>query len=179
MIENDCCWDARKGEEAASQWVGNDEEGLALLSRLNVDNYTGDYYAARNSLMVKYGYDMFADRTDYNLSAAQYFNPYYSLSDFLNYINAEYTVYEYFISSEEFNKFSLSGRYEYQVPYYNINGNNDYQTNYLIAQNYFDKINAPNKKIYIMENTTHGLLESKSKEFSEILHEIAAINNPK
>lgn len=166
-------------KEAAAEWVGNDEEGLTLLSRLNVDNYTGDYYAARNSLMVKYGYDMFADGTDYNLSAAQYFNPYYSLSDFLNYINTEYTVYESFISSEEFNKFSLAGRYEYQVPYYNINGDKDYQTNYLIAQDYFDKIEAPNKKMYIMENTTHGLLESKSKEFSEILHEIAVTNNPK
>ena len=27
--------------------------------------------------------------------------------------------------------------------------------------------------MYIMENTTHGLLESKSEEFSETLHEIA------
>lgn len=166
-------------KEAASQWVGNDAEGLALLSRLNVDNYTPDYYAARNSLMVKYGYDMFADGTDYNLSAAQYFNPYYTLSDFLNYINAQNTVYENFISSEEFNKFSLTGRYEYQVPYYNINGDKDYQTNYLIAQNYFNDIEAPDKKMYIMKNTTHGLLESKSKEFSEILHEIAELNNPK
>lgn len=166
-------------KEAASQWVGNDEEGLTLLNRLNVNNYTADYYAARNSLMIKYGYDMFADGTDYNLSAAQYFNPYYTLSDFLNYINAQNTVYENFISSEEFNKFSLTGRYEYQVPYYNINGDKDYQTNYLIAQNYFDKIQAPDKKIYIMKNTTHGLLESKSKEFSEILHEIAELNHPK
>lgn len=166
-------------KEAASQWVGNDEEGLTLLNRLNVNNYTADYYAARNSLMIKYGYDMFADGTDYNLSAAQYFNPYYTLSDFLNYINAQNTVYENFISSEEFDKFSLTGRYEYQVPYYNINGDKDYQTNYLIAQNYFDKIQAPDKKIYIMKNTTHGLLESKSKEFSEILHEIAELNHPK
>lgn len=30
-----------------------------------------------------------------------------------------------------------------------------------------------------MESTTHGLLESKSKEFSEILHEIAETNNLK
>ena len=166
-------------KEAASEWVGDDEEGLALLSRLNVDDYTGDYYAARNSLMVKYGYDIFADGTDYSLGAAQYFNPYYSLSDFVNYINAEDTVYGKFVSSKEFNKFSLTGRYEYQVPYFNINGDKDYQTNYLIAQDYFNEIEAPNKKMYIMENTTHGLLESKSEEFSEILHEIAEINNLK
>lgn len=164
-------------KETASEWVGNDEEGIALLSRLNVDNYTEDYYAARNSLMIKYGYDMLADGTDYNLYAAQYFNPYFSLSDFINYINSDGTVYMEFLSSEEFNKFSLAGRYEYQVPYFNINGDKDYQTNYLIAQDYFDKVDAPNKKMYIMDNTTHGLLESKSEEFSEILHEIAELIN--
>lgn len=27
--------------------------------------------------------------------------------------------------------------------------------------------------MYIMKDTTHGLLESKSEEFSDILHEIA------
>lgn len=39
----------------------------------------------------------------------------------------------------------------------------------------FDEIAAPDKKMYIMKNTTHGLLESKSEEFSEILHEIVTM----
>lgn len=78
-----------------------------------------------------------------------------------------------FLMSDEFGKFSLVGKTEYKIPYYNINGDRDYQTNYKLAQNYFDKIDAPYKKIYMMKNTTHGLLESKSEEFSEILHEIA------
>lgn len=59
------------------------------------------------------------------------------------------------------------------MPFYNINGDKDYQTNYLIAWDYFETINAPHKEMYIMEDTTHGLLESKSEEFSDILHEIA------
>lgn len=160
-------------KEAASEWAGDDEEGLALLNRLTVGDYTGDYYAARNEIMVRYGYDMFADGTDYSLGAAQYFNPYYTLADFVNYLNADGTVYDKFISSEEFSKFTLTGRCEYQVPYFNINGAKDYQTNYLIAQDYFDQIEAPDKKMYIMENTTHGLLEAKSEEFSKIVHEIA------
>ena len=75
--------------------------------------------------------------------------------------------------SDEFKKFSLTDKTKYEVSYYNINGNRDYQTNYEQAQAYFDKIDAPYKKMYIMENTTHGLLESKSQAFSDILHEIA------
>lgn len=74
---------------------------------------------------------------------------------------------------EEFQDFSLKGRLEYAVPYYNINGNMDYQTNYKLAQEYFDSVEAPYKEMFIMENTTHGLLESKSGEFSEIVHKIA------
>ncbi|MDD6070896.1 MAG: alpha/beta hydrolase, partial [Clostridiales bacterium] len=85
----------------------------------------------------------------------------------------DYSVYMNFLMSDEFDKFSLIDKTEYKIPYYNINGDRDYQTNYKLAQNYFDEIDAPYKKIYLMENTTHGLLESKSEEFSEILHEIA------
>ena len=46
-----------------------------------------------------------------------------------------------------------------------INGDRDYQTNYMLAQEYFEEVTAPGKGLYIMENTTHGLLESKSDAF--------------
>ena len=77
------------------------------------------------------------------------------------------------IPADELDSFSLKGRYDYSVPYYNINGNKDYQTNFEMAQEYFDLVNAPKKEIYIMDDTSHGLLESKSSEFSEIIHKIA------
>ncbi len=160
-------------KEEAAKWVGNDDEGKMLINKLTVGDFSMDYYAARNALMEKYGYDIFADGTDYNFVAAQVFNPYYSLGDFWEYINSDFSVYEKFLSSDEFGKFSLIGKTDYQVPFYNINGDKDYQTNYQIAQDYFETINAPRKEMYIMEDTTHGLLESKSEEFSDILHEIA------
>lgn len=162
-------------KEVATTWVGSDEEGKKLLERLTIGDYSVDYYVARNTLMVKYGYDVFADGTDYNMTATQIFNPYYSISDFIAYANMDGSVYEQFINSDEFKKFYLSGKTEYQIPYYNINGDKDYQTNYILAQEYFDEVIAPYKKMYIMKDTTHGLMESKSEEFSEILHEIAEI----
>lgn len=93
--------------------------------------------------------------------------------DWANYFSRDMSVYLAFFQSEEFQDFSLKGRLEYAVPYYNINGNMDYQTNYKLAQEYFDSVEAPYKEMFIMENTTHGLLESKSGEFSEIVHKIA------
>lgn len=168
MFENEVAF-----KEVAEEWVGDDEEGIELLKAITPDNFTPEHFNARNLLMTKYGYDMMVDGTDYNIPATVIFNPYYTLADWLKFLNSDFTVYMNFIRSDEFSKFSLKGRTEYQVPYYNINGDCDYQTNYKLAQEYFDEINAPYKKLYIMEHTTHGLLESKSEAFSEILHEIA------
>lgn len=159
--------------ENAKSWVGNDPEGLELLEKLSPDNFTEEHFNARNGLMEKYGYDMMVDGTDYNIPATILFNPYYSFADWINFFKVDYSVYSKFLMSDEFEKFSLTDKTEYGVPYYNINGDRDYQTNYEQAQTYFDRIDAPYKKIYIMENTTHGLLESKSQAFSDILHEIA------
>ncbi len=54
-----------------------------------------------------------------------------------------------------------------------INGDMDYQTNYQLSCEYFDDVNAPYKEMFVMKNATHGLLESRSEEFSEIVHKIA------
>ena len=169
MHENEKCF-----RKEAAKWVGNDKDGLKLLKKIDMDKMTPDYFTARNHIMEKYNYGMMADGTDYNIPATVIFNPYYSIVDWMEFLNVDSSVYMDFILSKEFEKFSLLGKVDYQVPYYNINGNRDYQTNYKLAQEYFDQINAPYKKMYIMKNTTHGLLESKSEEFSEILHKIAA-----
>ena len=73
--------------------------------------------------------------------------------------------YEYifgFYSSGEFASFSIKDKVEYQVSFYNINGDRDYQTNYKLAQEYFEEVSALYKQMFIMEDMTHGLLERKS-----------------
>ena len=163
----------------AARWVGEDEEGQALVGKLTVGNFTEDYYAARNMLLKKYNYDMFAAGTDYSLLGAQFFNPYYSLRDIYQMLHSDHRVYGTFISSDDFVKCSLMDKTEYRIPFYNINGDKDYQTNYLLAQDYFERITAPQKEMYIMKNMTHGLLESRSEEFSRIVHQIAKKAAPK
>ncbi|MCM1189139.1 MAG: alpha/beta hydrolase [Muribaculaceae bacterium] len=160
-------------QEVARSWVEGDDEGLALVAQLTPESMTMDHILAKNALMEKYGYGLMKDGSDYNLITTIIFNPNYSLADWVNYFSRDMGVYLTFFQSEEFRAFSLKGRLDYKVPYYNINGNMDYQTNYKLAEEYFDSINAPYKKLFIMENTTHGLLESKSEEFSEIVHTIA------
>ncbi len=169
--------DYLENEEAFRQkailWADGDQETLELINQLTPEKVTMEHVIARNTIMQKYGYDMMVDGSDYNLAATIIFNPYYSIVDWIDYFKRDMGVYLDFFASDDFSSFSLKGRIEYQLPFYNINGDRDYQTNYLLAQEYFDSVNAPRKQLYIMKDTTHGLLESKSEEFSDILHEIA------
>jgi len=122
-----------------------------------------------------------SEKPDYNVYSALFFNPYYSLKDLYNFIKGllfeseNHSKYNDFISSPKFDKFSLLNRTEYQIPYYNINGDHDYQANINLAENYFNIIKAPRKKFYKMNDMNHGLLSVRSGEFSNYMHEIAAL----
>ncbi len=64
-------------KEEAMKWAGDDEESKRLIEKLNINDFSTEYYAARNALMEKYGYHMFAHRTHHKLLSVQGFNPYY------------------------------------------------------------------------------------------------------
>ena len=164
-------------KQEAKRWAEGDKEALELVEQLTPEHVTMEHIMARNALMEKYGYDMMVNGSDYNLITTIIFNPNYSIMDWINYLKSDMSVYLDFFDSEEFASFSLKGRTDYQVPYYNINGDKDYQTNYKLAQEYFEEVNAPYKQMFIMENMTHGLLESDSEGFSEIVHQIAETEN--
>lgn len=160
-------------KDVAAEWATGDEEAMAWVEQLTPEEMTMTHITARNWLMEKYGYDMMRDGSDYNFYTTILFNPYYSVFDWIGYFQTDMSVYLDFFTSDEFKKFSIQGKYNYEVPYININGSDDYQTNYMLAEEYYNNVVAPSKQLYIMEDTTHGLLESKSKLFSEYVHKIA------
>ncbi|GLC32624.1 alpha/beta fold hydrolase [Clostridium omnivorum] len=61
---------------------------------------------------------------------------------------------------------------EYMVPIYYILGENDWQTPYVIAQNYFNKINAPSKGLYLIPNAGHGTMVDQPQLFFEALLDV-------
>lgn len=168
--------DSLENEEAFRQeailWAEGDGETMKLINQLTPDNITMDHISAKNTIMQKYGYDMMVNGSDYNLVTTIIFNPNYSIMDWIQYFKRDMRVYLDFFASEEFALFSLNDRVDYQVPFYNINGDKDYQTNYKLVQEYFEEVNAPYKQMFLMENMAHGLLESDSEGFSEIIHQI-------
>ena len=158
---------------AAEEWAAGDPEGMKLVEKYDPDKMDMEHFRTKNKIMQKYGYDMMHSGTDYSIFKTIYFNPYYSLFDIKDFITADMDQYLDFLASDELKKFSLKDKKEYKVPFYNINGDMDYQANSKLAQEYFDSIKAPVKKMYIMKDMTHGLLASRSEEFSDIVHEIA------
>lgn len=171
----DCLENEDAFKQEALLWAKDDEEMLSLANQLTPNNATVEHFSIKNTIMQNYGYDMMVNGSDYNLISTIIFNPNYSIIDWINYFKIDMSAYLDFCSSEEFASFSLKNRVDYQVPFYNINGDKDYQTNYKLAQEYFEEVNAPYKQMYLMENMTHGLLESDSEGFSEIIHQIAEI----
>lgn len=167
----------KRFKEEATKWAKGDPEAMEMVKQLTPEKTTIEHYMIKNTLMNKYGCGMMKDGTDYNLFTTILFNPNYTVVDWFKYFFRDTSIYMKFNISDEFKMFSLKDRYDYSIPYYNINGNKDYQTNFELAEEYFEKVNAPKKKLYIMEDTSHGLLESKSNEFSKILHEIAKEQN--
>lgn len=168
--------DIVRNEEAfkkeAIKWAKNDEETLKLLEKVHPEDITPDSIKAKNKILKKYGYNIMKDGADYFFPAAILFNPNYSVKDWFSYFKRDKEMYLDFFRTDEFKSFSLTGKYEYRVPYININGDMDYQVNYKLSADYFDKVEAPEKDLYIMKDTTHALMISKSEEFSKILHDI-------
>lgn len=72
-------------KEEALQWAQGDEEIIEQINSLDPENLTMDYINTKNSIMKKYGYDIMANGTDYNEAAAVFFNPNYSILDWIAY----------------------------------------------------------------------------------------------
>ena len=164
-------------KEEALIWSENDPQGIELVNQLTPTDFTLKHIDIKNTIMKRYRYDINSKKRDYSLLKAILFNPNYTLKDWIKYFKRDHIAYLDFIVSDEFKDFSLKNKTKYQMPYYNINGDKDFQTNYKLAQVYFDQIEAPFKKMYIMEDMSHGLLECRSIEFSKIIHEIKLIND--
>lgn len=159
--------------QEAAQWAKDDPQMMKLVEQLDPDQMDLDYVNTRNALMEHYGYGVMANGTDYNVPLTLFFNPHYSLLDWIRYFQRDPSVYLDFFREGRLADFSLKGRIDYEVSYYNVNGDKDYQTNYLLAQQYFEQVNAPYKQLFLLPGMAHGLLESDSEGFSRILHQIA------
>lgn len=66
---------------------------------------------------------------------------------------------------------------EYQVPYFTIQGENDWQTPISLAREYFAEVKAPRKEFYTIEDACHSpMLENKVLNDQVVLRILSEIN---
>ena len=169
---------------AAKEWAKGNEEDEQMIEKCASGEISGEdpvYLQFRTEMIGKYGYGSNAVKFDFNPLGAMFFCPHYNIIDLFKYMNIMGGTQPNldFIESEEFNNLSVKDQTKYEVSYYNINGDMDYQANFEMAKEYFDKVQAPNKKYFLMKDMTHVLLVARPGEFSDYIHEIATLEENK
>jgi len=82
-------------------------------------------------------------------------------------------LYLDFCKSPVYNKWRLDELgTEFAVPYYQINGDSDWQTPYSLAREYFDRVEAPKKRWYTLRDAGHMAQLDNLPDFTQYLLEI-------
>ncbi|MBU3114454.1 alpha/beta fold hydrolase [Clostridium lacusfryxellense] len=170
MLENE-----RVGYEKVKEMIlqANDKKSLKKLE--DIGDYPGEKFD--NKAMDKCGkirrlqgkYNL-AIKMDFSIFKAVFKSPIFKLSDIpamIKGLRANEKIIDFLGAFD-----LMLEPTEYKVPIYYILGGNDWQTPYVIAQKYFETINAPYKKFYLIPNAGHMTMLDQPKLFYDVLLEI-------
>ena len=128
--------------------------------------YDSKKFVKLRKLQIKYGLAVGVDKRSI---LSYFFSPYISIKELSYYLidpsNIQLNIMKYVMNDYKSSDYGVS----YSMPIIYILGENDYQTPTSLAHKYFEKINAPIKKIFILSNAGHASMMDKPDEFSEIL----------
>ncbi len=117
-------------------------------------------------LQIKYGLAVGLDKRSI---LSYFFSPYISMKELTYYLidpsNIQSNIMNYVMNEYKASDYGVN----YSLPIVYVLGENDYQTPTSLAQNYFEKINAPIKKIFILPDAGHASMMDEPEKFSEIL----------
>lgn len=165
----------RVGYKKVRELIMQAKDNKSLKKLESIGDYPGD--KIDNDFMKKCGkvrsiqgkYNL-AVKTDLSLFKTVLKSPVFKLSDasaLIKGMKANEKVMEFL------GTFDLRGESaEYKVPIYYILGSNDWQTPYVIAQEYFNTINAPSKGLYLIPDAGHMTMLDQPDLFFEALLEI-------
>lgn len=170
MLENE-----RVGYEKVKELIiqANDKKSLKKLEAIG--DYPGDKFdrnCLKKCMQVRklQGKYNLAVKVDLSICKTAFKSPIFKLSDIsamIKGVKANEEIQDYL------GAFGLNSECaEYKVPIYYILGGNDWQTPYVIAKEYFNKINAPRKEFYLIPNAGHMTMLDQPQLFFDTLLEI-------
>ena len=162
----------------------HDEKYRALLENYDPTVYADYYHDMENKELVRkavetdkterklgkhYGYDMFGgmfEGADISPSAAVFFNPYYSINDWLHF---RYFNYDDETCDRLLADFPLSRITEFEMPVYVLQGDKDCHCGADLK--YFEQLKAPDKEFRTVKGG-HTSTMTRSEELAGFIHEI-------
>ena len=131
----------------------------------------GPYYRAVGSLrQIQQKYDFYQPASSWLETFNAWTSPYYSLHE-LSYFTRDDITYLHEAENrylmEDYDAYSLG--LTYQIPFFIIQGEKDIITSTVLAEEFFEEITAPSKRIFIIPNTAHVPMTEDSESFTSIL----------
>jgi hypothetical protein len=159
----------------------SDYEGQHAISEADIQKAHHMFGESVLPLTDKYVYsnDESVSDSDVNLVSAVFFNPYYSIADYVKYAFAEDDAYSQPVDPTDekssdvagvlLDDFDLSEKTEYAVPIYVLQGSDDDYCG--IIKSYYDRINAPDKEFQYIDGG-HDSTLMQSEKLAQFVHEI-------
>ena len=152
-------------------------EGLKADLSMGDQKFMSKYYSAAKS---KYGFASTNYRSMGAIAKVMVTEiltcPYMKLTERFKMVKDTVGVspqYLRFAKGEQFLQYRLEDHTtEYRIPYYNINGDNDWQTPYVLSKAYFDKVDAPLKKWFTLDHCGHMVQMDALPQFTQYLRQI-------
>lgn len=100
-------------------------------------------------------------------------SPIFQISDIISIVKGmsnNKRIWEYLFSNSLYDE-----TLDYEIPIYYIIGERDFQAPNTIAKSYFNKINAPYKEIFTIEDAGHFMMLDKPESFAEAMSKICSL----
>ena len=154
-------------------------EGFPLIQE---DGHQLDYLLARTELLNKYGIghihqaEILQGMTFNGMVLRALFGfRGYTLVEKINWLlGADFSMVHLFPVVANDNLFESSVKFE--VPFYIVQGAYDYQVSQVLAEKYFNVIEAPKKDFFTFSNSAHSPNMEEVEKFIELFREIASEN---
>jgi len=99
-------------------------------------------------------------------------SPEYTLMEIIAVLQQKGSWYSRTILEDEIDSFDITPLgYDYEVPFIMLEGRHDWQVPSVIAEAFFNKVNAPYKKWIWFENSAHGVPSEEPEKFFQALVE--------
>lgn len=151
----------------------NDEGDVKTLIEMGKPPYTGNWYKKlmkQRLLLGKYGGELYRSSKGAIplVLMSLIFTTEYTLQDKVNFlrggINSIHLLWEELMTVNLEKQASLL-----EIPIYFMLGKHDYEVPFMLAEHYFNQLEAPNKELIWFENSAHFPFVEEHKKFNDFL----------